>query len=80
MPAWIHKLIDDMRFFIKTLIANIFFFCHRLVLLRDVPILQSAKEIESFVNKNKRNNDLVFSFQKAIGTYGKVQGYLVWLK
>ena len=80
IPAWIRKLIDGFLNKTSDFNCQYLFFCHRLVLLRDVPILQSAKEIESFVNKNKGNNDLVFSFQKAIGTYGKVQGNLLWLK
>lgn len=49
-----------------------YIFIYRLVLLREVPILQSEKEIESFINKHKGTTDIIFSFQKAIGTYGNV--------
>lgn len=56
-----------------------YIFIYRLVLLREVPILQSEKEIESFINKHKGTTDIIFSFQKAIGTYGNVD-YISWCR
>lgn len=56
-----------------------YIFFYRLVLLREVPILQSEKEIESFINKHKGTTDIIFSFQKAIGTYGNVY-YKSWCR
>lgn len=55
----------ETMFDVNSMMSNIL----QLVLLREVPILQSEKEIESFINKHKGATDIIFSFQKAIGTY-----------
>ena len=43
----------------------------RLVLIHDVPILQSVEERLEFENKYKGQKDIIFTYQKAIGTFGK---------
>ena len=43
----------------------------RLALLKEVPIIQDRDERIDLMNKNKGIRDVFFSFQKAIGTYGK---------
>jgi hypothetical protein len=44
----------------------------RLVLIHDVPILQSVEERLEFENKYKGQKDIIFTYQKAIGTFGKL--------
>ncbi|XP_062571904.1 thioredoxin domain-containing protein 16-like [Saccostrea cucullata] len=55
----------ETMFDVNSMMSNIL----QLALLREVPILQSKEERENFVNKHKGTHDVVFSFQKAIGTY-----------
>ena len=43
----------------------------RIVLLREVPILQSREERLDFEKKYHGKSDIVFSYQQAIGTYGQ---------
>ena len=42
----------------------------RLVLLKEVPIVQDLDERKQLLKKYKGHRDVFFSFQKAIGTYG----------
>ncbi|XP_061174523.1 thioredoxin domain-containing protein 16-like [Saccostrea echinata] len=55
----------ETMFDVNSMMSNIL----QLALLREVPILQSQEERENFINKHKGTRDIVFSFQKAIGTY-----------
>ena len=45
---------------------------YRLVLLREVPILQTMEERVQFQEKHSGSHNIVFSYQKAIGTFGKL--------
>ena len=47
-----------------------FFTLVRLVLLREVPILQTASERKEYEAKNAGSHDILFCYQKAIGTAG----------
>ena len=51
----------------------------RLALLREVPIIQDRDERIELLDKNKGKRDVFFSFQKAIGTYGKYKmQFFIW--
>lgn len=44
----------------------------RLVMLQDVPILQTSASISDMEQKVKGNKNIIFTYQRAIGTYGKI--------
>ena len=41
------------------------------MLIHDVPILQSVEERREFEEKYKGKKDILFTYQKAIGTFGR---------
>jgi hypothetical protein len=41
-------------------------------MLREVPILQTLKEVERFLGTMRGKKDVIFGHMKAIGTFGKL--------
>lgn len=63
--AQLLKLELQTMFDVNSIMSNIL----QLVLLREVPILQRREEREEFEYRNRGVRDVIFTFQKAIGTY-----------
>ncbi|XP_050406902.1 thioredoxin domain-containing protein 16 [Patella vulgata] len=60
-------LILDLEtmFDVNSIMSNVL----QLVLLHEVPIIQNRADMEEMIDKNKGKTDVIFSYQKAIGTY-----------
>ncbi|XP_069117215.1 thioredoxin domain-containing protein 16-like [Argopecten irradians] len=63
--ATLLQLELQTMFDVNSIMSNIL----QLVLLREVPILQRREEREDFEYRNRGVRDIIFTFQKAIGTY-----------
>ena len=55
----------ETMFDVNSIMSNML----QLVLIHDVPILQSVEERLEFENKYKGQKDIIFTYQKAIGTF-----------
>ncbi|XP_077999947.1 thioredoxin domain-containing protein 16-like [Glandiceps talaboti] len=55
----------DSMFSIDAIMSNIL----QMVLLGEVPIVQSAEELETIMIISRGEKDILFSYQKAVGTY-----------
>ncbi|XP_064600782.1 thioredoxin domain-containing protein 16-like [Liolophura sinensis] len=55
----------ETMFDVNSIMSNIL----QLVLLRDVPIVQTEEEFAELENSAKGQHDLIFSYHRAIGTY-----------
>ncbi|VDI80853.1 Hypothetical predicted protein [Mytilus galloprovincialis] len=63
-----HVLLElglETMFDVNSIMSNIL----QLVLIHDVPILQSVEERIEYENKYKGEKDILFTYQKAIGTF-----------
>lgn len=63
-----HVLLElglETMFDVNSIMSNIL----QLVLIHDVPILQSVEERKEYENKYKGEKDILFTYQKAIGTF-----------
>ncbi|XP_060063062.1 thioredoxin domain-containing protein 16-like [Ylistrum balloti] len=63
--ATLLQLELQTMFDVNSIMSNIL----QLVLLREVPILQRREEREDFEYRSRGVRDIIFTFQKAIGTY-----------
>lgn len=61
--------VESVCMFLPFVIFWMYLF-DRIVLIRDVPILQTQKERLEFEEQHVGKHDVIFSFQTAIGTHG----------